>query len=58
MGFGGDVAAKPEANEKLLQSVTAATFHVLMSRLKAVAPYSAARVGQSCGMSSDVGARG
>ena len=31
MGFGGDVAAKPEAVEKSLQSVTAATFHVLMS---------------------------
>jgi hypothetical protein len=31
LGFGGDVAAKPELAEKKLQSVTAATFHVLMS---------------------------
>jgi hypothetical protein len=41
-----------------IMSVTELTSQSPMGSLKTVAPYSAARDGRPCGVSSDVGARG
>jgi len=55
-GYAASQAVAPVA--KLVQVIPTGTVHVWRSRLKAVADYSAARDGQPCGVSSDLGARG